>query len=140
MKNCGIAEAQFWQSASVGPLILLSCWSAIISVVHCAADQQTSKPKNSDLPTSALYITKEYFFASFIASDNCFNASTCSISGIQYYKKNPMHVVPYPTIQYFLMQFSLILSFLRNLCSHLKKNLPRRPARRFFNRDSLEVS
>jgi hypothetical protein len=41
MKNSGIAEAQFRQSANAGPLFLPVRWSTIISVVRWTADHRT---------------------------------------------------------------------------------------------------
>jgi hypothetical protein len=52
MQNSGIVEAPFWLFASVGPLILPVHWSAIISVVHWAADSRPGD-QNCGLPTSA---------------------------------------------------------------------------------------
>jgi hypothetical protein len=49
MQNSGIAEAQFHQSASTGPLVLQVYLYALISVVRWTADQQT---KIAVCPTS----------------------------------------------------------------------------------------
>jgi hypothetical protein len=52
MQNIGIVEAPFWLFASAGLLILPVRWSAIISVVHWAADSGPGD-QNSGLPTYA---------------------------------------------------------------------------------------
>ncbi len=63
MQNSGIAEAQFRQSASTGPLFLLVCWSAFISVVRWALDQRTKTAFCPPLPRykflNGLYLDPE---------------------------------------------------------------------------------